>query len=197
MNNLFDKLDEKKKIRIITSAIEEFSVNGYKNASTNIIVKKSGISKGSLFKYFKNKHSLYTFLVEYNNNKLIKYINDKYKKQQSWKNSILMYSKCEMEFLIQNPILISFYRQVIRDLKLEEFDKEAKDLLNASLKYFNNIFNDYTISNELMLHISFIVKGYNEYFYSKYLECNQDILFDINEIYIKGLKKHLDMIGDE
>jgi len=56
------KIDEKKKIRILNSAMEEFSKNTYEQASTNRIVEKAGISKGSLFNYFKSKQMLYEYL---------------------------------------------------------------------------------------------------------------------------------------
>lgn len=48
---------------IYKAAITEFAKEGYKNASTNNIVKESNISKGSLFKYFGNKKNLYIYVV--------------------------------------------------------------------------------------------------------------------------------------
>ncbi|KUK71918.1 MAG: TetR family transcriptional regulator [Clostridiales bacterium 38_11] len=62
MDDRLLKIDEKKKIRIINSAMEEFSKNTYEQASTNKIVEKAGISKGSLFNYFKSKQMLYEYL---------------------------------------------------------------------------------------------------------------------------------------
>lgn len=56
---IFKNIDEEKRGRIINSALEEFSKNSFDKASTNIIVKNAGISKGSLFHYFKNKQELY------------------------------------------------------------------------------------------------------------------------------------------
>ncbi len=62
MDDRLLKIDEKKKIRILNSAMEEFSKNTYEQASTNRIVEKAGISKGSLFNYFKSKQMLYEYL---------------------------------------------------------------------------------------------------------------------------------------
>jgi AcrR family transcriptional regulator len=42
--------------------MEEFSRNTYQKASTNRIVEKAGISKGSLFNYFQSKEKLYEYL---------------------------------------------------------------------------------------------------------------------------------------
>ena len=52
-----------KEEQIYKAAIKEFTKEGYKNASTNNIVKESGISKGALFKYFGNKKNLYIYIV--------------------------------------------------------------------------------------------------------------------------------------
>jgi AcrR family transcriptional regulator len=40
-------------------------LNGYKNGSTDVIVKEAGISKGLLFHYFGTKQELYRFLRDY------------------------------------------------------------------------------------------------------------------------------------
>lgn len=61
----FMNLDTEKRERIIGAAMKEFAQKGYKNASTNEIVKEANISKGLLFHYFKNKLSLFLFLFDY------------------------------------------------------------------------------------------------------------------------------------
>lgn len=61
----FNSLSSAKKERIINSALKEFSKNGFKKASTNVITENANIAKGSLFTYFKSKKELYLFLVDY------------------------------------------------------------------------------------------------------------------------------------
>ena len=58
-------LSEEKQQRILNAALKEFAQKGYKNASTNQIVKEADISKGLLFHYFKNKKQLFLFLYDY------------------------------------------------------------------------------------------------------------------------------------
>ncbi|MBB6218581.1 AcrR family transcriptional regulator [Anaerosolibacter carboniphilus] len=65
MYETFEKLPESKKNDILQVCIEEFAINGYENTSTNTIVKRLGISKGVLFLYFRNKRSLYLYLVDH------------------------------------------------------------------------------------------------------------------------------------
>ncbi len=59
----FYNLPPEKQERIINAAFKEFAYKGYEQASTNEIVKNSGISKGALFHYFKSKKELYQFLL--------------------------------------------------------------------------------------------------------------------------------------
>jgi len=63
----FLSLEEEKRERIINAAMHEF-LGGYKKASTDVIVKEAGISKGMLFHYFGTKERLYNFLIDYATN---------------------------------------------------------------------------------------------------------------------------------
>lgn len=65
MYSAFEKQPQEKKDLIIKVAIEEFVKNGYEKASTDVITRRAGISKGILFHYFKSKKNLYLYLVNY------------------------------------------------------------------------------------------------------------------------------------
>src|SRR6056297_1825259 len=58
LTQLFDRIPEEKRHALLTAALEEFANRGYSDASTNAIVKRIGIAKGSLFKYFETKEEL-------------------------------------------------------------------------------------------------------------------------------------------
>ena len=57
--NKFNQLADTKQKSIIDASVYEFADKGFKNASVNKIVEKAGISKGSLFNYFKSKDMLF------------------------------------------------------------------------------------------------------------------------------------------
>jgi TetR/AcrR family transcriptional regulator len=57
--NTFRNLQADKQRRITAAAVHEFAEYGFKQASVNRIVKKSGIAKGSLYQYFAGKEALY------------------------------------------------------------------------------------------------------------------------------------------
>lgn len=61
----FNSISEDRKKIILNACIEEFAEKGYERASTNNIVKKAGIPKGTLFYFFGSKKALYLYILEY------------------------------------------------------------------------------------------------------------------------------------
>lgn len=62
--NTFMNLAAAKRERILDAVVQEFAINGYRKASLNSIVKKSGISKGSLYQYFSSKEEIFLFVFD-------------------------------------------------------------------------------------------------------------------------------------
>ena len=48
----------------MNAAVEEFAENGLENASTNRIVKNSGIAKGSFYQYFEDKQDVFMHMLD-------------------------------------------------------------------------------------------------------------------------------------
>ncbi len=65
MNPKFFDVKKEKQDAIINACLKVFTENGYKNASTDVIVKTAGISKGLLFHYFESKKGTYEFIYDY------------------------------------------------------------------------------------------------------------------------------------
>lgn len=57
-------MESDKRERVLNAAMAEFC-KGYKHASTDVIVREAGISKGLLFHYFGTKKDLLLFLLQY------------------------------------------------------------------------------------------------------------------------------------
>lgn len=185
-----------KRERIIKAGLEVFSQEGYLNASTNKIVKIAGISKGSLFHYFGSKKGFYYYLIEYVNDMLLSYMKGFSLKSNEWRDTLLRFSAIEYDFHRENPLIMAFYKKLIQDLNLEIHKNIYDQLHMKSEMIFNNILETFDFSQEKQLHIYFVVNGYNEWFYNEYY--NNDELVDANRMknkYIKGLEKHLKMIG--
>lgn len=72
MSQKFLSLKPEKQVRILNATMKEFVQKGFKNASTDEMVKEANISKGSLFHYFGNKKGLFLFLYDYSVEMVIK-----------------------------------------------------------------------------------------------------------------------------
>ncbi|MFT8578825.1 MAG: TetR/AcrR family transcriptional regulator, partial [Liquorilactobacillus satsumensis] len=166
-SNLFNEIDDNKKSKIINVSIVEFAQFGFANSSTNRIVKEAGISKGSLFQYFKNKEDLYFFILDYAIEKLVSDLEVRSKNLSSdLFERIVDYSKLEFEWYIENPnaykVIVnaftkkntdisrkveakysntgeSIYHKLIEETYMKELalDKKTIDLIKWFLKGFN------------------------------------------------------------
>jgi TetR/AcrR family transcriptional regulator len=61
----FERIPQAEKLSILNACIEEFAQKGYEKASTNAIVHKAGIPKGTLFFFFGNKKNLYLYVIDH------------------------------------------------------------------------------------------------------------------------------------
>lgn len=71
MAKLLD-LDIQRRDAILNAALKEFLLQGYDNASTNVIAKEAGISKSLMFHYVSSKQELFLFIYDYFNELLNK-----------------------------------------------------------------------------------------------------------------------------
>lgn len=59
------KLEPQRRDAILNAALHEFTLQGFDNASTNVIAKDAGISKALMFHYVYNKRALFLFVYDY------------------------------------------------------------------------------------------------------------------------------------
>lgn len=72
----FLNLPEEKRETIMNAAVEEFAEYGLENASTNRIVKNSGIAKGSFYQYFEDKQDVFMHLLDVIEQKELEFFKD-------------------------------------------------------------------------------------------------------------------------
>jgi AcrR family transcriptional regulator len=73
----FFNLPQEKRETIMNAAVEEFAEFGLENASTNRIVKNSGIAKGSFYQYFEDKQDVFMHLLAMIEQKEMEFFRDK------------------------------------------------------------------------------------------------------------------------
>lgn len=200
--NLFHELNKDKKQTIISVGIAEFGKHGYTDSSTNRIVKNSGISKGSLFKYFESKEELYFYLLDCVTEELVSSFD---KMRDSLPDDlferIIKYSEFEFSWYIQNP---EKYNLIIK-----AFSKNDTDIYRKTETRYNYASQD--IYNDLLADIDttqfkwskektsdvlrWFLKGFNEDFVSRSIAVCENINLDIikNE-YVKCLTDYMEIL---
>lgn len=125
--------EPKKRDVILNAALKEFSLKGFDSASTNVIAKEAGISKGLMFHYINSKKDLFLFLYDYCADRINKeYIdlmnfNEKDIFKRLRKSYIL-----QIELLKQHPWIFDFI--MMSDMtNSEEINKKLEERVNKKL----------------------------------------------------------------
>jgi len=188
-----------KKEKILMVSIAEFAEYGFENASTNRMVKKMNISKGSLFQYFNTKEELYTYVIDY----VVKRITSEVAANMTnLPRDIFdrLYKMVEIEFdlYVENPIFYKLFKQAISGKShisqrlIEKYTIKADDL-------FDNIFQESEFDNlsydrkPILNLIKWVLTGYNDYF----MTANFNKAYDVDKLkndYLLGIKMYIAMI---
>ncbi len=167
----FMKLDPQKRKTILDAALQEFADYGYEYASTNRIVEKAKISKGTLFYYFKSKKELYYYLINYG----IEYVEKHYLPKVDEKETDLIEkfrktAKIKLRSYSEIPGIFNFLGEVY----INEFESLPEDLKQRLLemrnlaytKLFKNIdtglFREDMEPNEVIRLFSLTLSGYEK-----------------------------------
>ena len=150
---LFFGLRTEKRQNIFAAGISEFADYGYENSSTNRIVKKAGISKGSLFKYFPTKEDFYFFVLDTITAELISGLEEKINTlSPDLFQRIIEYSVLEFSWYILYP---QKAKMIVR-----AFTKSDTDIYRKTvLKYGNREQDIFVGFYRILIQLSFGGKG--------------------------------------
>ncbi len=141
MEEILSKMNPNKRDSLIKAALNEFAVNDYDKASTNVIVKKAGISKGLLYHYFKSKEELYEYLVKFVFEKMTKEILDNIDYGETdILNRIASTVDYKMKLFARYPGIIEFYKKLTKG-------KSVEDLIKQIESYYPGYYQDYFTKN--------------------------------------------------
>ena len=133
----FKSLDVEKRYRIINEALQEFTIKGFKNASTNEIVKKAKVSKGALFHHFPTKQTLFESLYNYSMDVYMESLGHFFENMDDdifarW----ISFAKVKLELVAKYPSMSDFVQRSMID------DDEGVQLfLKNELSKFSKIFS--------------------------------------------------------
>ena len=104
----FFNLPTEKRETILNAAIEEFADYGLENASTNRIVKNSGIAKGSFYQYFEDKQDVFMHMLDVIEQKEVGFFKDRHPPSNNMDtfHFFRWMVKTGMEFGLSHPRLI-------------------------------------------------------------------------------------------
>jgi AcrR family transcriptional regulator len=68
------RVDPARRAAIIEAAEAEFGAHGFSGGSLNVIARRAGVAKGSLFQYFADKRDLYAFIADIGSQRVRSYM---------------------------------------------------------------------------------------------------------------------------
>ncbi|BDY28749.1 MULTISPECIES: TetR/AcrR family transcriptional regulator [Mycolicibacterium] len=71
------RVDPARRAAVIAAAEAEFGAHGYSRGSLNVIARRAGVAKGSLFQYFADKRDLYAFIADEASQRVRAYMEDR------------------------------------------------------------------------------------------------------------------------
>ncbi|MGV0604512.1 TetR/AcrR family transcriptional regulator [Mycolicibacterium sp. XJ1904] len=71
------RVDPSRRAAVIEAAEAEFGAHGYSQGSLNVIARRAGVAKGSLFQYFADKRDLYAYIADLGSQRVRSYIEDR------------------------------------------------------------------------------------------------------------------------
>lgn len=126
MLSKISNLEPKRRDAILNAALKEFATKGFDDASTNVIAKESGISKGLMFHYVNSKKDLFLFLYDY----CTEMINKEYLDLMNF-NEKDIFLRLQQSYLLQIELLqkhpwIFEFIKITAITKSDEINKELE-----------------------------------------------------------------------
>ncbi|MBO8156331.1 MAG: TetR/AcrR family transcriptional regulator [Bacillaceae bacterium] len=192
---LFYKLNIEKQNLIVKQSLSEFSRYGYDATSTNQIVKKTGISKGSLFKYFANKEDLFLFVCKKSTEELVRHIQPV--DDPDFLSNIKQMLLQELDFYDRYPEVYQLFLKIQCDPNhpvyqrvIEDFEKVAEEIMEGVFQYLPDGDQSQQLTKTFVI---WVLEGLKKEMLKKTQKNNQsinDIEHEIDQ-YLNVLKKCL------
>ena len=71
------RVDAARRAAVVEAAEAEFGMHGFSGGSLNVIARRAGVAKGSLFQYFADKRDLYAFIADIASQRVRAYMEDR------------------------------------------------------------------------------------------------------------------------
>jgi AcrR family transcriptional regulator len=71
------RIDPRRRAAVVEAAEAVFGTHGFSQGSLNVIARRAGVAKGSLFQYFADKRDLYAFIADTASQRVRSYMEDR------------------------------------------------------------------------------------------------------------------------
>ncbi|MBI4776342.1 MAG: TetR/AcrR family transcriptional regulator [Deltaproteobacteria bacterium] len=126
------------------AAVSEFSDNGFKGASVNRLATTLGISKGSIFQYFRNKNGLFLFVFEH----AILTVKDYLKRVRSETEDLDVFERIRetllagVAFVRKNPKVFNVYLRIVHERSIPMRGELIHAVRALSLEYLHSMLEE-------------------------------------------------------
>lgn len=191
--------EEKNMLRrqqIIGSAIAEFGVNSYAEASLNTICRNGKISKGIIYHYFKDKDELYLVCVTECFDKLTTFLNSEEITFSNAEQAIEKYIDLRRQFFKDNPDFSNIFTNALLQPPkhlLEEIKEIKSKLDQYNINFYKQVLNYVRLKSdvsheEAIEYFLIFQESFNYYFQNKVYE-DFRMLIDEHELKLSKLLK--------
>ncbi len=141
---LFDKLPPEKQEKVFEAAVGEFASKGYRSASMNSLVKAAGISKGSIFQYFKSKRNLFDGVVEIATDRVklyLKQVRDETAEMNFFARLEYML-RAGFDFIDRHPLLARIYFHLLQSGEAPSGSEEILQLRKQANEFLIDLLRE-------------------------------------------------------
>ncbi len=199
------KISDEKRKKILDAAIMEFSERGFDSANINSIAQNSGISVGSIYKYFDNKEDLFLTMVHFGVETLKKVLKEIMESDEHLESRIEKIIRAIQSHSRSNVHLTKLYNGMATESHSDLVWKIVSDMENATAGLYTsfikeaqaagqvradvnaNLFAFYLDNLFILLQFSYACEYYKE---RMKIFVGEDI-FDKDELVVEQLMKFI------
>lgn len=148
---LWQSLAVEKQDQVFHAAVEEFAEHGYDAASMNTLVRRAGISKGSLFTYFRSKAGLFQAVVDRAAGRIrqdLRHLRDS-SRDQPFSRRLEALVRAGFAFIDQHPLLARIYFSLLQRGSAPGGESRAEALRRRSRDFLEELITEGQAQGEL------------------------------------------------
>ncbi|WP_296620118.1 TetR/AcrR family transcriptional regulator [Marivirga sp.] len=146
----FENLSPERQEEIIYVSLEEFAFNEYKSASLSNIVAKLNLGKGSFYRYFESKKSLYYFLLNYCIDKRMKHDQELLQNPiNHFFELVQCHMKAKISFDQKEPLISAFLFNILQERNSDELQDIEQYRKSSILEMTEDILKPFIANGQI------------------------------------------------